>query len=128
MIFFSVLCGDFTYVILFPQLLLVLYFSKSNTYGSLTSFMICLTLRLLAGDVYLGIPPVISFGIIKVSCPTEEDLFKECEGDVPFRTIIMLVGLVFICDVWQFSIFIFVFRLFTLLLAEWLMLLSVSVD
>jgi len=89
-----VLCGDFTYVILFPQLLLVLYFSKSNTYGSLTSFIVCLILRLLAGDVYLGIPPVISFGIIKVSCPTEEDLFKECEGDVPFRTIIMLIGLI----------------------------------
>ena len=35
----SVLCGDLTYVILFPQLLLVLYFPPSNTYGSVASFL-----------------------------------------------------------------------------------------
>ena len=36
----SVLCGDLTYVILFPQLLLVLYFPPSNTYGSVASFLV----------------------------------------------------------------------------------------
>ena len=46
-IHFSVLCGDFVYVIVFPQLLLVLYFNKANTYGSVFSFVIGLALRLL---------------------------------------------------------------------------------
>merc|ERR1719450_1941757 len=57
-----VLCGDFTYVILFPQLLLVLYWSKSNTYGAISSFFVSLFLRLLVGDKYLGLPAAISFG------------------------------------------------------------------
>jgi len=31
-----VLCGDFVYVLLFPQLLLVVYVDWINTYGSFT--------------------------------------------------------------------------------------------
>ena len=50
----SVLCGDLTYVILFPQLILVLYFPPSNTYGSVFSFLISFILRILCGDKYLG--------------------------------------------------------------------------
>ena len=43
----SVLCGDLVYVVLFPQFLLVLYFSRANTYGSVTSYFFGLVLRLL---------------------------------------------------------------------------------
>ena len=46
-LFSSVLCGDFVYVMVFPQLLLVLYFEKSNTYGSVFAFFLSLALRLL---------------------------------------------------------------------------------
>ena len=56
------LCGDFTYVILFPQLLLVIYWDRANTYGSLASFLVSLLLRLLVGDTYLGLPVTFSFG------------------------------------------------------------------
>merc|ERR1712200_123322 len=45
-----VLCGDFMFVIVFPQLLLVLYWDKANTYGSVVSFCRSLILRLLCGD------------------------------------------------------------------------------
>ena len=34
------------FVIVFPQLLLVLYFDKANTYGSVSSYIIGLALRL----------------------------------------------------------------------------------
>ena len=91
---FSVLCGDFTYVILFPQLLLVLYWSTSNTYGAISSFFVSLILRLLMGDNYLGLPAVISFGTISQPCPSVENPEQLCEGDLPFRTFVMLMGLV----------------------------------
>jgi len=89
-----VLCGDFTYVILFPQLVLVLYWSKSNTYGAISSFLVSLMLRLLVGDKYLGLPAVISFGTISSPCPTMEDPALVCQGELPYRTIVMLIGLV----------------------------------
>jgi len=89
-----VLCGDFTYVILFPQLLLVLYWSSSNTYGAISSFFVSLILRLLMGDKYLGLPAVISFGTISEPCATVDAPELVCQGDVPYRTIVMLIGLV----------------------------------
>merc|ERR1711997_995376 len=60
-----VLCGDFVFVIVFPQLLLVLYYDKSNTYGSVCSFFIGLVLRLACGVEKLGIPVALSFGEIQ---------------------------------------------------------------
>ena len=44
---FSVLCGDFVYVMVFPQLLIVLYMEKANTYGSVVSYFFGLIFRLL---------------------------------------------------------------------------------
>ncbi len=44
---FSVLCGDLVYVVLFPQFLLVLYYDRANTYGSVVSYFFGLVLRLL---------------------------------------------------------------------------------
>ena len=85
------LCGDLTYVILFPQLLLVLYFPPSNTYGALCSFVVSFTLRVLCGDKYLGIPQLISFGVMTVDC---EAGAGKCSGEMPFRTIVMIIGLV----------------------------------
>lgn len=43
------LCGDMVYVILFPQLVSVIYLEGSNTYGSLAGFLYGVTLRLLGG-------------------------------------------------------------------------------
>ena len=40
-----VLCGDFMFVIVFPQLTLVLYWATANTYGSVFSFTVGLILR-----------------------------------------------------------------------------------
>jgi len=44
------LCGDLVYVILFPQLVSVIYLSWTNTYGSLAGYIIGLLFRLLGGE------------------------------------------------------------------------------
>jgi len=79
-----VLCGDFMFVIVFGQLALVLFFKKGNTYGSVSSFFVALVLRLLCGDPKMDLPRAISFGTIVTSTG---------EGDVPFRTIVCLIGI-----------------------------------
>ena len=43
------LCGDLVYVVLFPQLLCVVYVPFSNTYGSLVGYTLGLLLRLSGG-------------------------------------------------------------------------------
>ncbi len=49
MLFFRYLCADVVYVVLFPQLLLVLYAGDyTNTYGCLTAFSTGFTLRVLS--------------------------------------------------------------------------------
>lgn len=90
-----VLCGDFMFVIVFPQLTLVLYWSLSNTYGSVSSFFVALLVRLLCGESAMGIPAAISFGTIygdPGSCPTEEDPEAACTGPVPYRLIVTIIG------------------------------------
>jgi len=82
-----VLCGDFVYVMVFPQLLLVLYLEKANTYGSVFSYFFGLIFRLLCGDVLLNIPATITFGSFPNSDPCGDP------GPAPFRTIVMLISI-----------------------------------
>ena len=85
------------FVIVFGQLTLVLFLPEANTYGSITSFVVSLTLRLLCGDKNMGIPPVISFGTIygePGSCPEAENEDLACEGQVPYRVIVTIIGIV----------------------------------
>jgi len=81
-----VLCGDFVYVMVFPQLLLVMFLSWSNTYGSVLSFFLGLIIRLLVGEKKLGLVATFSFGEL-VNDVTNET------GPVPFRTYVMLISL-----------------------------------
>jgi high affinity choline transporter 7 len=82
-----VLCGDFMYVMVFPQLVLVLFWPRANTYGCVSSFVTSLLLRLLAGEPALGLPALLSFGEVAAACPA-----GFCTGRPPFRTIVMLTG------------------------------------
>ncbi|UJR30115.1 hypothetical protein I4U23_017656 [Adineta vaga] len=56
------LCSDLVYVILFPQLLCVVYVPHTNTYGSLSAYIVGFVFRILIGEPSLNIPTVISFG------------------------------------------------------------------
>jgi len=87
-----VLCGDFVFVIVFPQLLLVLYYDKSNTYGSVCSFFIGLVLRLMCGEKAFNLDPVISFGYLYGEADAVTGVVPE-PGPLPYRTFVMLISL-----------------------------------
>ncbi|KAK8762082.1 hypothetical protein V5799_026651 [Amblyomma americanum] len=53
------LCSDAVYVLLFPQLLCVLYFNQTNAYGSLMGFIVGCCLRWLFGVPALGLPVMV---------------------------------------------------------------------
>ncbi|XP_069680631.1 high-affinity choline transporter 1-like [Periplaneta americana] len=83
--YLSYLCSDLVYVILFPQLLLVVHWPHGvNTYGCISSFIVGFLLRVLGGEHGLGIPPAIKF-------PN----FDEATGiqKFPFRTLCMLCAI-----------------------------------
>ncbi|KAI0217644.1 High-affinity choline transporter 1 [Lamellibrachia satsuma] len=69
-----VLCDDFVFVILFPQLFCVFYVPMSNSYGSLFGFLCGAFLRLSGGEPVLGIPALINYPIA-------------------YKTLVMLVSL-----------------------------------
>ncbi|XP_077507549.1 high-affinity choline transporter 1-like [Amblyomma americanum] len=54
------LSSEVVYVLLFPQLLCLLYFKHSNTYGSLTAFIVGCCFRWLLGEPSLGVPMSIT--------------------------------------------------------------------
>ena len=45
-----VMCGDVVYVGLFPQLVLVLYLERANTYGCVASLATAIGLRILVSN------------------------------------------------------------------------------
>ena len=73
-----VLTSDFIYVLLFPQLLLVVYWKDSvNTYGSLVGYLLGAILRFGGGEPVFNIPQFIPY-----------------PSWMPFRTLAMIVALV----------------------------------
>ena len=72
------LCADFVYVILFPQLVMVLFSRTANRIGAVTGAVVGLTVRLAAGESVLGIPAMIPLA----------------EFHIPYRTLAMLTSLV----------------------------------
>ncbi|RUS88280.1 hypothetical protein EGW08_003982 [Elysia chlorotica] len=93
-----ILCSDLMYVILFPQLTIILWMPQSNAYGSLVGFLVSFGLRLLSGEPVLGLKPAIFFP--GYDADNEVQLF-------PFRTFIMLVGAVCIIGVSIVTNFLF---------------------
>ncbi|KAK6961656.1 high-affinity choline transporter 1 [Biomphalaria glabrata] len=80
-----VLCSDLLYVILFPQMIGVLWIRLTNTYGMVSGFVVALIIRILSGDPTLNIPAVIKYPLYEEETGTQ--LF-------PFRTFCMACGFV----------------------------------
>ncbi|KAF9798418.1 hypothetical protein SFRURICE_003064 [Spodoptera frugiperda] len=79
------MCSDLVYVILFPQLLMVVHFKKyCNTYGSLAAYIVALLVRLSGGEKLLGLPAFIHYP--GWDAENEVQLF-------PFRTMAMSLSL-----------------------------------
>lgn len=80
------MCSDLVYVILFPQLLMVVHFKEHcNTYGSLAAYIIAFLVRVSGGEPLMFLPALIHYpGYDEVN-----DVQK-----FPFRTFAMLMSLV----------------------------------
>ncbi|KAI1726540.1 sodium:solute symporter family domain-containing protein [Ditylenchus destructor] len=78
------LCADLIYVILFPQLLCVVYFNRSNTYGCLLGYAVGMLLRLSGGEPMLFFPATIHYPMYDVESGTQY---------FPFKTMSMLASL-----------------------------------
>ncbi|KAB5576707.1 hypothetical protein PHYPO_G00201530 [Pangasianodon hypophthalmus] len=90
------LSSDLVYVIIFPQLISVLFIKGTNTYGSVAGYIFGLLLRIGGGEPYLKLPPFIYYP----GWYEEEKvnhLTKEVEHVVvqkfPFKTVAMLASL-----------------------------------
>ncbi|XP_063584984.1 high-affinity choline transporter 1-like [Penaeus indicus] len=78
------LCGDFVYVMLFPQLTLAVHAPNYvNTYGSICGYVLGFILRILGGEKVLGIPAVIKY-----------PFYIDNVQYFPFRTLAMAVTMV----------------------------------
>jgi len=83
------LCSDLVYVILFPQLVTVMYMKHSNLYGAISGYIMGFLFRLTGGEPLLGFAPAIYY-----------PMWYEKDGVIfqnfPFKTLSMLVALFFI--------------------------------
>lgn len=77
-----VLCSDFVYCLLFPQLVCALFDKKANTIGSVAGFVVAFILRFGGGDATLGLPILLPYPMV------EDGLVL-----FPFRTLAMVSGL-----------------------------------
>ncbi|XP_074551606.1 high-affinity choline transporter 1-like [Halichoeres trimaculatus] len=89
------LSSDLVYVIIFPQLLSVLFVKGTNTYGSVAGYVFGLLLRIGGGEPYLKLPPFIYFPGWVI-----QEKIHHLTGDVehfvqqrfPFKSVSMLAS------------------------------------
>lgn len=84
------LCADLVYIVLFPQLICVIYAKRTNTYGSLAGYIVGLFFRLSGGEPSMHLEP-----IMKYPWYDEETKFQL----FPFKTFSMLLSLLTIIGV-----------------------------
>uniref|UniRef100_UPI00398EDCEC high-affinity choline transporter 1 n=1 Tax=Pristiophorus japonicus TaxID=55135 RepID=UPI00398EDCEC len=84
------LSSDLVYVIIFPQLISVLFIKGTNTYGSIAGYIIGLLFRISGGEPYLHLQPFICYP----GCYLEHTFGGEPVyiQKFPFKTMSMLLS------------------------------------
>lgn len=90
------LSSDLVYVILFPQLLCVVYMPKANTYGSVSAYLVGLVARGVGGEKLLDLKPLIEFWG-----------YEDGVQYFPFKTMAMLLSLTTMVSVSYYSHWLF---------------------
>ncbi|XP_077199726.1 high affinity choline transporter 1 isoform X1 [Paroedura picta] len=80
------LSSDLVYIIIFPQLLCVLFIKGTNTYGAIAGYLFGLLLRITGGEPYLYLQPLIFYpGWYK----DDDNIYIQ---RFPFKTLAMLTS------------------------------------
>jgi len=108
------LCSDLVYVILFPQLLMVVHFTDHcNTYGSLFAYCLGLIIRVSGGEKLIGLPPLVHFPGFQE--PTPEEIAEALDENrrpfgtqlFPFRTIAMMLSMISLVSISKLMVWLF---------------------
>lgn len=89
------LSSDLVYVIIFPQLLSVLFVKGTNTYGSVAAYLFGMLLRIGGGEPYLKLPPFIYYpGWTTMNRwdPITETMEEVIIQKFPFKSVSMLAS------------------------------------
>ncbi|XP_058042234.1 high affinity choline transporter 1 [Ahaetulla prasina] len=79
------LSSDLVYIIIFPQLLCVLFIKGTNTYGAIVGYLLGLLLRITGGEPYLSLQPLILYP----GWYHDDDRYVQ---RFPFKTLAMLTS------------------------------------
>lgn len=89
------LSSDLVYVIIFPQLLSVLFIKGTNTYGSVAAYLFGMLLRIGGGEPYLKLPPFIYYPgwtTMRRWDPITETMEEVIIQKFPFKSVSMLAS------------------------------------
>jgi Na+/proline symporter len=96
-----ILAADFVYVILFPQLVCVLFVPRTNTTGAVAGYILAVLLRIGAGEPFIGLPTFIKYPFYN-----DKDLqlfpFRTFAMVVSFLTIILVSYIINLISQWEF--------------------------